>query len=149
MLNKNKQDLKKYIVYLLSRREYSKFELLQKLKKFSDNDTTINSIINEFSSKNLQSDIRFCENFIHAKKNKYGTLKITYELNNKGIDRNLYDKLLPLPEEELIIAKNILHNKYKNIIDNVPARKQINFLISKGFNYEIAIKAVKFYQKND
>ena len=62
-------DITKLITKYLSIREHSQLELKNKLSdKGYDND--IFEAINEFASKNIQSDLRFTEEFIRSRLKK-------------------------------------------------------------------------------
>ena len=79
-------DITKLITKYLSIREHSKLELQNKLSQKGHDLSDIRDCIDEFSSKNIQSDIRFTEEFIRSrlKKNK-GPQLILSELITRGI----------------------------------------------------------------
>ena len=95
-------DITKLITKYLSIREHSQLELRNKLSDKGYNNDEIFDAINEFASKDIQSDLRFTEEFIRSrlKKNK-GPRLITSELMNRGISESIIsNKLLEIPESE-------------------------------------------------
>ena len=107
-------DITKLITKYLSIREHSKLELQNKLSQKGHDLSDIRDCIDEFSSKNIQSDIRFTEEFIRSrlKKNK-GPQLILSELITRGIADNIIQKkylkyLIKNGAEQLfvLLAKN-------------------------------------------
>ncbi|MCV2503996.1 MAG: recombination regulator RecX [Neisseriaceae bacterium] len=144
----NKQ-LRQYLFSLLARREYSEWELRNKLSHTTSDENLIDEIIHEFQTNGWQSDERFTQNLIDSKKHKYGALKLKYDLNNKGIKDSNFEHLLPNTCEQLQVATDLLHKKYK-IAENTPQTKQkyFRFLQSKGFNSQIIYASIdKFIQE--
>ena len=86
-------DITKLITKYLSIREHSKLELQNKLSQKGHDLSDIRECIDEFSSKDVQSDIRFTEEFIRSKlkKNK-GPRLISSELVSRGITDSIINK---------------------------------------------------------
>ena len=63
-------DITKLITKYLSIREHSKLELQNKLTQKGHDSNDISDCIDEFSSKDIQSDTRFTEEFIRSKLKK-------------------------------------------------------------------------------
>ena len=58
-------DIKEAILRLLGRREYSRFELFEKMnKKFDQRTEDIQEVLNELQQKDWQSDERYTEALI-------------------------------------------------------------------------------------
>ena len=86
-------DITKLITKYLSIREHSKLELQNKLTQKGHDSNDISDCIDEFSSKDIQSDTRFTEEFIRSKlkKNK-GPRLVSSELTTRGISDSLINK---------------------------------------------------------
>ena len=56
-----------YVVNLLARREYSEFELRNKMQKKAFTEDEIDETIAYCQKKNWQNDKRFVENYLHAR----------------------------------------------------------------------------------
>tara|TARA_Y100001958_G_scaffold122376_1_gene89653 strand:+ start:527 stop:988 length:462 start_codon:yes stop_codon:yes gene_type:complete len=145
-------DITKLITKYLSIREHSQLELRNKLSDKGYNNDEIFDAINEFVSKDIQSDLRFTEEFIRSrlKKNK-GPRLITSELINRGISESIIsNKLSEIPESEwhklaaAALAKKL--NTFTSTIHN--EEKIYSFLISRGFEYKM-IKYVLKEFKNE
>ena len=72
---------------ILSRREHSKKEILDKLSKKFSNLDLIELTIQKLEDNNLINDARFSEHYVAARKRKgFGPKKISYELLSKGVE---------------------------------------------------------------
>ena len=82
---------------------------------------------------------RMVEQVVHIRRNKFGSRRIVYELQQKGIDEELISALLPrLKETELKTARAVWQKKFGTAPANVKERaKQIRFLMGRGFSTEI------------
>ena len=143
-------DITKLITKYLSIREHSQFELKTKLSNKGYDTKDIFEAINEFTSKDIQSDLRFTEEFIRArlKKNK-GPRLITSELINRGINENIIsNKLLEIPESEWYkLATAALRKKLNTSTSSINNEEKIyTFLISRGFEHKMIKYALKEYK---
>lgn len=136
-----KQKLKNYVLWLLSRQEYSRRDLTFKLQKKEASPEYIESLLDWCESLNYIDEARYCEGFIrrHLAKN-HGYARIKSEASAKGIDKTL----LAFQIEEMEIdwfqlARTAYIKKFSNITDT-PDYKQkakiVRYLMYRGFNYE-------------
>lgn len=147
--NNELKKLRNRALYYLAKREYGYQELIEKIKPYSselnlDNDS-LHQVVNELKDKNLQSDKRFCESYINSKKNKFGAKRISYELSKKKIEQSLIDSMIfDVQTNEYIFAQTVWEKKYNAIADNVGEKtKQIRFMQSRGFSFEIIKMIIK------
>jgi regulatory protein len=139
-------DITKLITKYLSIREHSKLELQNKLSKKGHDLDKIRDCIDEFSSKEIQSDIRFTEEFIRSKlkKNK-GPRLISSELVSRGItDSIINKKISEISYQEwckvaLLALKKKLNGSSVSIEDK---DKIYSFLISRGFEHKMIKYAI-------
>lgn len=152
MSNSQIEDIKNSISRYLSMREHSKSELFIKLSKKNFDKENILSCINEFSEKDLQSDLRYAESFIRSKFNAHkGPNFITASLKANGVDSKIIDDVLRsyTSEDWDTIAKNALEKKSinKSLEPSVCKTKQKLFLSNRGFSYKTIEKAIRDYWK--
>jgi len=147
-INKKPVNLRAKALDFLSRRDYSYQELFNKLKKYSDDDNEIITILDEMVSKKFLNEERYIENFIHSKSKKFGSLKIKYLLNNNVKNSELVNQLYAEAQvDELQTASEQLSKKYRQPpSDNKERAKYIRFLLNRGFSMDIAIQAINNYK---
>ena len=141
---------------LLGRREYSIWGLTKKLReKFPENFAEISEIIEEFVEKKWLSDERFCEYLVREKTqySGWGERKIIMKLNEHKISSKLIKKFLtkyfPLDKQlqkaqKLALIKNDqLKNSRKKLTKYEKKQKIKQFLVSRGFSFEISQQATE------
>ncbi|MGY4675906.1 recombination regulator RecX [Ursidibacter arcticus] len=125
-----------YLVYLLSKRDYSEAELRQKLilKEFETEE--IDDAISQVQEKNWQSDERFCSHFIRYRSQQgYGPNRLKFELKQKGIKDWLISQELENCEVDWFEQAEILFNKKRPISRDIKAKQKIwRYMLSRGFN---------------
>jgi regulatory protein len=143
----NKKEIKKYInvkyraMTLLSRREHSFDDLLQKLVKiFPDESKLIYDVIIDLRDLNLQSDFRFAEMITAARIRKgYGPNRIVAELKNYKVSNDIRVKVVTeCGVDWFALAKKVLIKKYgyRNSCEFNEKVKINNFLKYRGFKSE-------------
>ena len=132
-----------YFYQLLSRREYSAYELTKKAqeKGFEPNDIT--EALEELQSKDYQSDTRMIESMISSYQGKYGKSVIKRKCREKGINADVFEQIWKSQAEseepgELDDLKAKVMRKYK-INDFLSIEPKIkaklwNYLQYRGFN---------------
>ena len=128
------------ILDLLSRREHSQKEIIDKLKDRVGSKQKLFEELNTLSEENLQSDERFAESYTRSRSVKgFGPEKISFELKTKGINENLIDKMVYSDEINWMEIIRLEYKKKFNIHDNF-SDEDINrakkFLLQRGFNFE-------------
>ena len=82
----NPADIRLSAMDLLARREHSRRELKQKLKKRFADETLIDEQLDRLSEENLQSDRRFAESFLRQRISRgHGPMRIRQEMRQRGI----------------------------------------------------------------
>jgi regulatory protein len=82
----NPADIRVAAMDLLSRREHSRRELKQKLKKRFEDEDLIEAQLDRLAEENLQSDARFAESFLRQRCSRgHGPIRIRQEMRHKGI----------------------------------------------------------------
>lgn len=139
-------DITKLITKYLSIREHSKLELQNKLSQKGHDLDNIRDCIDEFSSKDIQSDIRFTEEFIRSKlkKNK-GPRLISSELVSRGITDSIINKKISeiSYQEWCKVAFLALKKKLNGSSASIEDKDKIySFLISRGFEHKMIKYAI-------
>lgn len=135
----------------LSRREYSRLELKRKLAPHVENETELETLLDDFSRRGWLSEQRFTEQIIHARSGKYGTRRIAQELKEKGVSAEAVAAVLPqLKESELETARAVWAKKFGELPCDANERaKQMRFLASRGFRQETIYKVVRGSMEED
>lgn len=138
--------IKQRALSFLSRRFHSEKELYLKLKTKSYDERLIKEVIQDLVSWNFIDDRNFAFHFIEEKlkKKKWGANKIRSALYVKGISGEIIDEELkkidntPGLNETIreIATKKINQLKNRNTDEKKIFQKVIQFLISRGFDYE-------------
>lgn len=130
---------------LLSRREYSRAELRQKLLPYAEeNIDELDELLDELAARNWQSDARFAEAFVHSKSSKHGRFRLQQALAAKGIDREMAAEFMPDEQDELLHAREVLQKKFKQPAQTPQEKqKQIRFLLYRGFAMDTVMKVLR------
>ena len=123
---------------LLSRREHSRNELYLKLTKRFESKENINLTLDRLEENNLLSDSRFAEEYVQARRRKgFGPIKITVELQNRGVNESLIFNEIQRFDDWVSLAEKSFKKKFPNgpSSDLKELQKQKNFLVNKGFSF--------------
>jgi regulatory protein len=140
----------------LGKREYSYFELAQKLKSFAEesDDSSANDkisvILDDFKKRGWLSDARFTEQLVHARQSKFGSTRVANELREKGVaDDLIANAVEEIKVNELDNAREVCRKKFKaSPGSREDWAKQARFLQSRGFGFDV-IKKVLNEQASD
>ena len=134
----------------LGKREYSYFELAQRLKTFAEETDDIPAILEDFKKRGWLSDARFTEQLVHARQAKFGSARVANELREKGVaDDLIASAVAEVKVSELDRAREVCRKKYKTSpTSREDWAKQARFLQSRGFGFDV-IKKVLNEQTND
>ena len=120
----------------LSIRRRSKKELIEYLKRKSSGDQ-ISEIIQKMEGWGYVDDEKFATAWISDKRDirHRSNRRLRFELNQKGVDKEIIDRLLNnTAEDEKLALKNLIAKKRK-ISRYKDHDKLTNFLLRQGFNY--------------
>jgi len=126
---------------LVSRREHSRHELMQKLnKRFPDTMPIIEEALDKLIANKILDDERFAEMYLNSRARKgFGPKKIEMELYSKRVDSFLIANAIEAYESWNENAENELKKKFKGIqpTDYQSKMKQKQFLFNRGFSSQI------------
>lgn len=122
-------------------------ELINKLRTITNNDESIDKIVQYYTKLDLLNDKRYAEEFVRTYliyKNESKT-KTKYKLIQKGINSQVINQILDEYDEDIEFEniKIVYEKKYKNkdLTDFTEKQKAFRYLSSRGFNFD-AIKKV-------
>lgn len=150
------KELKKYLLFLLSKREYSQSELSSKAETRQYDETLIEKILKVLVEENYQSDQRYAEMVVRARINKQtGPVKIRMELKQKGVASSIIESALSVSDCDWFeLAASCARKKYKPVKENAgfsekqKARaKLMRFLQGRGFDSEQIRYAVECVER--
>ena len=126
---------------LVSRREHSQYELIQKLnKRFPETTPIIEEVVKKLAINNILNDERFAEMYLNSRARKgFGPKKIEMELNYKKVDSLFISHAIAGYESWIENAENELLKKFKGTkpTDFKAKMKQKQFLFNRGFSSQI------------
>lgn len=144
-LVKAKNDALKYI----ERSYKTEKELREKLYKKGYDETTVQRVVVFLKEYNFLNDAKYAEMFIKDKQKSSGKNKLKYELIKKGINEEIIQEYTSKLDTtvESDTAETLAAKKYQTIIKRETDKRKIyeklmRFLVSKGFSWEIAKKAI-------
>lgn len=125
-----------YLVYLLSKRDYSEAELRQKLKIKAFESDEIEAAMTQVQAHNWQSDERFCSHFVHARAQQgYGPKRLKLDLRQKGIKDWLISQTLENCEVDWFEqAERLFEKKRPNSWDLKAKQKMWRYMLSRGYH---------------
>ncbi|WP_109078383.1 recombination regulator RecX [Aggregatibacter kilianii] len=129
-----------YVMNLLSRREYSEFELRCKMQEKSFSEEEIEQAIAHCQQKNWQSDQRFAESYLHSRAQRgYGLNRIKQELRQlKGVESVTIEAVMNESEIDWPeLALGVLRKKFPDYKEKqTPKMRQKiwQYMLSHGFN---------------
>jgi regulatory protein len=140
-LGESAAELKTRALRLLARREHSRDELARKLSPHAESPEALDTVLDFLVSKRLLSNERFAEVRAHGLARKYGAAKIRRDLESKGVEQHLLERVST--EGELERAQAILARKYRAPATTREERaKRARFLQGRGFSVDVIRRLV-------
>lgn len=137
-----------YALRLLDKDNYTVFAISNKLLSKGADAKQVSSIVERLKKEDLLDDERYAKVFVEdvAELRCLGKNKILAELKHKGIGESVLSKL-EFPEEKeferACMAASLLDKKYAKSANGAKKDKAIRALITRGFSYDIALKAIE------
>ncbi|MCR5537111.1 MAG: recombination regulator RecX [Succinivibrio sp.] len=145
-----------YALKLLTRREYSRHELYQKLAKRYVKAVALKTLRHCIEA-NLQSDERYADMLVrHMSYQGYGPLKFVQSCRKQGIESSIYQ---PLVEDTdwLTLALEVLRHKAPHYLDSTEPDTQPSYaqrqkimamLYRRGFPAALVAEAFESYTRS-
>ncbi|KUK73406.1 MAG: Regulatory protein RecX [Clostridiales bacterium 38_11] len=149
MKDKDKIRAVNYGMKLLTARQKTEKEMVDKLKAKNFTDDIIHYVLSYLKSYGYLDDKKYVELFLREKINinRYGTMKLRNKLLQKGIPSELIEEGLGRIDEETMIENAVyLANKKINSLngqESIDIRHKVyRHLASKGYSYTTIAKAL-------
>lgn len=133
-------------LYLLQSQGRTQAEMIKKLKDDGYSQSVTERVLSFLQEYHFIDDNAYTENYIHVNKGRKSKRQITYELQQKGVDRDQICQMLeenPVDEEETVRA--LLKKKTGGRIpeDKKEIQKLAAFLGRKGFSFEVISRVLR------
>jgi len=132
---------------LLTRREHSQQELLNKLALKGIERNATQAVIDKLIDEGWQSDERYAESYARYRiKKGFGPIKIAHELKQKGISHfDLEPVVHDISDSWFTLLTQVYHKKYADKGDLSPKEyiKRSRFLLQRGFSHEMINSVLK------
>ena len=132
--------IRSFCLRLLSRREHSRFELKERLRREGYSGREVDEVLDELVVKGWQSDERFAREYSRMRIRKgNGPLRIQHELRERGIeDVPVDDFIQDLYSDWDELIEHVHHKRFGGALpDTYPERaKRSRFLQYRGFTPE-------------
>lgn len=129
-------DLRERALRLLARREHSRAEIARKLELAGFSAGEIAPLLDEFEARNWLSDRRFAESWVADHRARAGSIKLAYELRQRGVSEDLIETVLgENRDSELERARAVWRKKFGSApVDAAEAARHMRYLQSRGFS---------------
>ena len=140
----SQNEMRAFAYRLLGRREYSVFELDQRIRRKWPEAPDVGVLIDALVEENLLSDERYVESFVRFRAQRFqGPLKIRAALMQKGVSDALISRELDARSHEWSgLAEQWLERQHTGVIDFDAKKKYYRRLVSRGFTHGQAMDAV-------
>ena len=130
---------------MLARREYSRHELFSRLLQAGADEALLVSLLDELAQRGWLSDQRFTDQVLRSRSGMFGVRRIRYELREKGVAEDTINaSLAESPQDDYAVAKALWLKKFGRPADDEKEKaKQVRFLQSRGFGFEIIRKIIR------
>lgn len=141
--------LKGAALRLLSRREFSRHELAQRLRPKAESAEALEQVLDEVQARQFQSDDRFTESLVHRRAHQFGARRIEYELEQHRIDPATAARTLAsLSASERERALAIWQRRFDVAATDLNERaRQYRFLAQRGFDGDTIAWVLKEVRK--
>jgi regulatory protein len=124
---------------LLSRREHTQRELLEKMQRRGFESVICMLVIEQLAEVNLQSDERFAELFAEQRVAKgFGEYKVKADLRDRGVGSALVEQAMAcLSVDWVANAQRVAYRKFKDLGTDFTSKEHLKcrrFLLSRGFS---------------
>tara|TARA_R110001583_G_scaffold34551_4_gene115912 strand:- start:3039 stop:3530 length:492 start_codon:yes stop_codon:yes gene_type:complete len=139
--------LRQSALIMLSRREYSRAGLEQRLGRVEGSESLLPALLEQLQQQGLQSDLRYTESLLRSRINRgQGPVRIAQELRHKGLADQLSDEVMSSCEQDWFeLARTVRERRFglEPPQDRQAEAKQWRFLLYRGFTSEQARYAMR------
>ena len=143
-------ELRVAAINLLSRREYSRHEIFQKLSPRAQDQDELQQVLNKLEELGYQSDQRFAESFLRSRIYRgLGKNRIVREMKEKGISLELAAQAIASEQPDWFeLAVQSATNKVRTLdmSDYSERQKLFRYLSYRGFTIDEIKHAIEVLQ---
>ncbi len=141
-----KKRCKERALYIIERRDKTKFELRKKLIESGYPDSIIDLTIEFLEKYDYLNDLRYGISYVKSNMHSKSIRQMEYQLRAKGLDRDTINNIFNdiNIESREVIRKVLVSRRFD--FENASyeeKNKQLKYLLSKGFNYDDIIDVVR------
>lgn len=131
----HKYSANSYLLYLLSKREYSEAEIRHKLQLKEYNTQEIEQAIEQAQANKWQSDERFAISYVRYRSQQgYGPRRLKQELQLKGVKEWIISQAIDEAEVDFFeLAERLFEKKRPSHWDIKAKQKMWRYMVSHGF----------------
>jgi len=136
----------------LSFKDRTELELVNYLDKKGFSEAIISEVIEKLKHYNYLNDEKYMKNFhqYQSKSKGYGPLRIQYNLQQKGINKNTYQEFENEQDSDYYsMALKQGHKKLKDKRDLDSLRKLYSFLLRRGYPFDIVSKVINTLKEEE
>ncbi|MCO7189716.1 MULTISPECIES: regulatory protein RecX [unclassified Pseudoalteromonas] len=150
----HEKKLKNYALWLLSRQEYSRQLLAQKLRAKDAEETYITRLLDWLESLGYLDDKRYSASFLSQQVAKgLGEKRVMMDAQRKGVDKSYLQHLIEEQEVDWFsVALRAYEKKYSrstNQLDYKEKSKRIRYMMSRGFRYDEIDYAIETHSQSE
>ena len=135
------EDAKNYAARLISARSYTEKAIREKLSAHTGDEETVQKTINFLKEYKLIDDLdyatRYAHDLVHLK--KFGPKQVVWKLQEKGIPKDIAQKVVAELEFDDTISENLKSLAIKKLSGNFDIKnimKVKRYLASRGYNFD-------------
>lgn len=134
---------------LLSYRARSEDEIRSRLKRKGFSSPVVDRVIEKLNSWDYLDDKEFARSWVkHRTKRKspYGSKYIRYELNMKGVDKEIIDEVLEDVDDHTLCDKSakVAHKRYEKKYEGIKLREHLYaHLVRRGFPSPVVVDVIE------
>ena len=146
-----KTKARNYVYMLLSKKSYTKKEIIDRLKRKLYEEDVIAAVVKEFEEEGWLNDRRYARAFAADSKtfNRAGKRLVRMKLMRKGVDSEIIESAVEKAYEgvdEYEMALELASKRMRSLQrleKPAAARRLQGYLARKGYNIDVIIKVVK------
>ena len=130
---------------MLARREHTRAEMTRKLSPHAESPEQVEQLLDALVARGWLSDVRFAESRANALARKFGSRKIEYDLDRRGVSAEVLEQTLERSRmQELENCRAAWQRKFGGLPQSATERgRQMRFLAGRGFSAEAVRQVLK------
>ena|SRR3990167_7696160 len=134
------EKIRRYALYLLTRRDHTSQELRLKLNRKGYANADIGTVITRLEETGLINTARFAESYTHYRRSKgYGPRRIAMELQTKGVADTMIAEQVKITDNAWFTdIRTAWRKQFKGRLpaDHKEHARQLRFLYNRGFTQD-------------